>query len=203
MGPSLAYFMLGLSPDPAVYFVHLLAVYLMGEHGMVSLCILHEVISFFFAALAYGLLAMAAANSLPTFEVAQALVSSLAAILMLYGGACSESSVAPSRFINSFHPQPDAGKGFLARSLKVRVLGGRLYNGSMAYHHALLPHLLCFPRSAGGVALGQHDRPRRLHASRRSAAPHPLRGWRCSRLPQSRISDAARCNPSRPLRAHE
>lgn len=39
------------------------------------------------AAFAYGLLAMAAANLLPTFEVAQALVSSLAAILMLYGGA--------------------------------------------------------------------------------------------------------------------
>ena len=43
MGPTLAYFMLGLSADPAVYFVHLLAVYLMGEHDLpvVVLCILH------------------------------------------------------------------------------------------------------------------------------------------------------------------
>jgi hypothetical protein len=78
VGPTFAYFMLGLTATAAAFWTHYLAVFLMGEHHYDCLSNAQTIVNYFpdslspdLTALGYGLLSMTAANALPTFELAQ------------------------------------------------------------------------------------------------------------------------------------
>ena len=85
-GTSIGYFMIGLSPDPAIFFTHYLVTYIL--------------------ALVLVSFGNSVAATLPSFDTAQAAVGIMAPILFLFGGMFSKPSSMPpgAKWINTIDP---------------------------------------------------------------------------------------------------